>query len=196
MSLPLGCQEEAAQALERLAEANRLGTDGEWGFHEWLRGRGSPEGHPTRLGARMAMYWGSKRCTGIRLRSGYREHIGSGDATWHCKASKEYEHRVSARVRQAFSKKKNVYLLPGGPTTWGERVARRSRSLSTSGICSASQIAKASCHTSHACRSRPTACRASPRSRSDSASPWGSLSSRKMARLSSWQAIASAYRPC
>jgi len=35
---------EANYQLEKLAEANKLGTDEEWGFHEWINWDGKPKG--------------------------------------------------------------------------------------------------------------------------------------------------------
>ena len=40
-------QEEASDLLSRLASANQVGSEGSWGFHEWLHGEtGEPHGAP------------------------------------------------------------------------------------------------------------------------------------------------------
>ena len=42
-----GRMDQAMQQLEKLAEVNHLGIDGEWEFNEWCHGRtGKPMGYP------------------------------------------------------------------------------------------------------------------------------------------------------
>jgi glycogen debranching enzyme len=57
-----GWREQAAQALEKLAEVNRLGIEEEWEFNEWYHGRtGRPMGYPHQAWS-AGMYVFAHRC--------------------------------------------------------------------------------------------------------------------------------------
>ena len=57
-----GRLEEARRQLEKLAEVNRLGVDGEWEFNEWCHGRtGRPMGYPHQAWS-AGMYVYAHRC--------------------------------------------------------------------------------------------------------------------------------------
>ncbi len=57
-----GRMEEAHRQLEKLAEVNRLGIEGEWEFNEWCHGRsGQPMGYPHQAWS-AGMYVFAYRC--------------------------------------------------------------------------------------------------------------------------------------